>query len=55
MKIQEMNAESNEMINIQFTVKEVMALTGIRFNGNPEISVDAKKKLKKSLDKKFNL
>ncbi|WP_197479998.1 hypothetical protein [Paenibacillus swuensis] len=53
MATRESDLHGNETINVQLTVKEALALTGTRFNHNPEVSVDAKKKLMKSIEKKL--
>jgi hypothetical protein len=43
-----------EKIMVELTVKEAIALTGIRFNSEPQIMFDARKKLKESLEQKTN-
>ena len=42
----------DETIKVELTVKEAIALTGIRFNAEPKIMLDARKKLQASLDEK---
>lgn len=42
----------DEKITIELTVKEAIALSGIRFNEQPELVTNARKKLKKSVDSK---
>jgi hypothetical protein len=41
-----------EKITIELTVKEAIALTGIKFNQQPELLPSARKKLKESLESK---
>ncbi len=41
-----------EKIMVELTVKEAMALTGVRFNSEPKMLFDARKKLKVSLEQK---
>jgi hypothetical protein len=40
----------DEKIVVELTVKEAIALTGIRFNQQPEVIFEARKKLKDKLD-----
>ncbi|WP_274365139.1 hypothetical protein [Paenibacillus thermotolerans] len=42
----------DEKVTIELTVKEAIALTGVRFNEQPELLTNAKKKLKQSVDTK---
>jgi hypothetical protein len=42
----------DELIRIELTVKEAIALTGVRFNENPKLLSEARKKVKKSLNSK---
>jgi hypothetical protein len=41
-----------ELIRIELTVKEAIALTGVRFNENPKLLSEARKKVRKSLNSK---
>jgi hypothetical protein len=41
-----------EMITVELTVKEAIALTGIKFNEQPELLTGAKKKLKQTVEDK---
>lgn len=41
-----------EKILIELTVKEAIALTGIKFNQQPDLLPNARKKLKQSLESK---
>ncbi|MDP5276249.1 hypothetical protein [Chengkuizengella axinellae] len=47
----------NEKIKIELTMKEAIALTGIRFNQQPELLIEAKKKLMHTIEenKKMNI
>jgi hypothetical protein len=45
--------QGNDTINVELTVKEALALTGNRFNENHMLTVDARKKLKKTLEEKL--
>lgn len=40
-----------ETITIQLTVKQAMALTGLRFQGNPKLLADARRKVQSTLDR----
>lgn len=42
----------DEKVTIELTVKEAIALTGVRFNEQPGLLVNAKKKLKQSVESK---
>lgn len=44
-----------EKITVELTVKEAIALTGIRFNSEPKMLFDARKKLKESIEQKNNV
>ncbi|MFC4776864.1 hypothetical protein ACFO9Q_08730 [Paenibacillus sp. GCM10023252] len=39
----------DDKLNVELTVKEVMALAGIRFHGNHSLEVSARKKLNSAL------
>lgn len=39
----------DEKIQVELTVKEALALSGIRFNQKPQIMLDARKKLQHTL------
>ncbi|WP_201763519.1 hypothetical protein [Chengkuizengella marina] len=49
--------KGNEKITVELTLKEAIALTGIRFNQQPELKTVAKKKLMRTIEesKKSNL
>ncbi|MFS1511429.1 hypothetical protein VQL36_03185 [Chengkuizengella sp. SCS-71B] len=49
--------KGDEKITVELTMKEAIALTGIRFNQQPELKTEAKKKLMRIIDesKKLNL
>ncbi|CAM3666289.1 hypothetical protein [Marinicrinis lubricantis] len=42
--------KGDEKITIELTVKEAIALTGVRFNGEPQLKRAATKKLMEQLD-----
>lgn len=46
--------EGNDKITVELTVKEAIALTGIRFNGDPQLVMEARKKLQSTIEGKFN-
>lgn len=43
----------DEMIKVELTVKEAIALSGIRFNEQPDLVLEARKKLKNSLESRL--
>jgi hypothetical protein len=43
-----------EKITVELTVKELIALTGVRFNNQPDLVLDARKKLKHTLEDKIS-
>ncbi|MEW9698458.1 hypothetical protein [Paenibacillus sp. SI8] len=45
--------QGEEVIRVEMTVKEALALTGAKFNQNHKIETDAIKKLKQSLEDKL--
>ncbi|WP_187273838.1 hypothetical protein [Paenibacillus sp. N3.4] len=45
--------QGEEIINVQMTVKEALALTGAKFNQNHKLETDAIKKLKQTLEDKL--
>ena len=45
--------QGNDKITVELSVKEALALTGIRFNENHDLVLDARKKLKESIDEKI--
>jgi hypothetical protein len=40
----------DQKIKVELTVKELIALTGVRFNEQPDLVLEARKKLKHSLE-----
>ncbi|QAY66709.1 hypothetical protein [Paenibacillus protaetiae] len=44
-----------ETVTVELTVKELMALAGIRFHGNHTIEVSARKKLNEAIEEKFDI
>ncbi|OCT11919.1 hypothetical protein A8709_29085 [Paenibacillus pectinilyticus] len=45
--------QGEEIIRVEMTVKEALALTGAKFNANHKLETDAIKKLKQSLEHKL--
>ncbi|WP_240344098.1 hypothetical protein [Paenibacillus sp. SYP-B3998] len=45
--------QGEELIRVEMTVKEALALTGAKFNQNHKLETDAIKKLKQSLADKL--
>jgi hypothetical protein len=45
--------QGEEIIRIEMTVKEALALTGTKFNQNHKLETDAIKKVKQSLEDKL--
>lgn len=43
-----------EKIKVELTVKEAIALTGVRFNDEPKLKLDAYKKLKETINQKLH-
>ena len=43
----------DEKVQVELTVKEAMALTGIRFHEKPQVMLDARKKLQHSVAEKM--
>ena len=42
--------QGDEKVTVQLTRKELMALSGIRFHGNHNIDISARKKLNEALE-----
>lgn len=45
----------DEKVTVELTVKELLALTGVRFRENHMIEVEARKKLKETLEETYDL
>lgn len=45
--------QGDQTITVELTVKEAIALSGIRFNQQPELATIARKKIKQTLDRRF--
>lgn len=43
--------QGDEVLTVELTVKELIALTGVRFNDNHAIKISATKKLNHALEK----
>ncbi|RAV21171.1 hypothetical protein [Paenibacillus contaminans] len=42
--------QDEQMITVKLSIKEAIALSGVRFNQQPSLAVDARKKLRKALE-----
>ncbi|MBB6674851.1 hypothetical protein [Cohnella nanjingensis] len=47
--------QGDDTMKVELTVKEMMALAGIKFNNNHSVEVSAKKKLHEALDVHYQL
>ncbi|UVI31474.1 hypothetical protein [Paenibacillus spongiae] len=47
--------QGDSKVKVELTIKELMALTGIRFHGNHNIEISARKKLNEALEETFEL
>jgi hypothetical protein len=47
--------QGDDTVKVELTLKEVMALTGIKFHNNHDIEVSAKKKLNSALQGQYHL
>ncbi|WP_270169355.1 hypothetical protein [Paenibacillus sp. SYP-B4298] len=47
--------QGEEKVTVQLTVKELMALSGIRFHGNHKLEVEARRKIKEVLSETFEI
>lgn len=45
--------QGEEKITVELSVKEAIALTGVRFNNNHDLVLDARKKVQKSIEDKL--
>ncbi len=41
-------------IAVELTPDEALALTGVKFNGNPEVTAEARRKIRKAFEKTFD-
>ncbi|MCR8657888.1 hypothetical protein [Paenibacillus endoradicis] len=46
--------QGDELLTVELTVKELIALTGVRFNDNNSLKVSAHKKLNSALEQTMN-
>lgn len=46
--------QGDEVVTVELTVKELIALTGVRFNDDRQVKINAYKKLNSVLDQSFN-
>ncbi|MFB9325223.1 hypothetical protein ACFFSY_04730 [Paenibacillus aurantiacus] len=47
--------QGDQKVTVELTMKELMALAGIRFHGNHNIEVSARKKLNSVLEEKYEI
>lgn len=47
--------QGDDTVKVELTLKEVMALTGIKFHNNHDIEISAKKKLNSALQGQYHL
>jgi len=47
--------QGSDKVMVELTVNEAMALTGVRFNQNPQVKAEARRKLHQALDNQLNL
>jgi len=45
--------KGEEKITVELSLKEAMALSGVRFNENRELVIDARRKLQQSIEEKY--
>ena len=45
--------QGEEKIMVELSVKEAIALTGVRFHNNHELMLDARKKVQQSIEGKY--
>lgn len=50
MKPEVVIPDGDRKVTVELTLKEAMALSGIRFNGNQDLKIAARKRIKNSLD-----
>ncbi|BFH64683.1 MULTISPECIES: hypothetical protein [Paenibacillus] len=47
-------ASGKGKIAVELTPEEALALTGVKFNGNPEVQAEARRKIRKAFEKTFD-
>ncbi|MFC4103308.1 hypothetical protein [Paenibacillus xanthanilyticus] len=47
--------QGDQKVTVELTMKELMALAGIRFHGNHNVEVSARKKLNSVLEEKYEI
>lgn len=47
--------QGDDTMKVELTVKEMMALAGIKFNNNHGVGVSAKKKIQEALDLHYHI
>ncbi len=54
MNSQTVVAEGKGSIEVLLTPDEALSLTGVEFNGNPKIKIEAQRKIRSAFEKKFD-
>lgn len=47
--------QGDDTVKVELTVKELMALSGIKFHGNHNVEVSAKKKLQEAIEDQYHI
>lgn len=47
--------QGSDKVMVELTVSEAMALTGVRFNQNPQVKAEARRKVHKVLESQLRL
>ncbi|MFC5701967.1 hypothetical protein ACFPVX_11770 [Cohnella faecalis] len=47
--------QGDDTVKVELTIKELMALAGIKFHGNHKVEVSAKKKLHNAIDDQYQI
>lgn len=53
MNSQTVFAEGKGSIDVKLTPDEALALTGVEFNGNPKVKIEAQRKIRNAFEKTF--
>lgn len=54
MNSQVKNNNEFQHVSVELTAEEALALTGVRFNGNPKVKAAAKQKVRDAFEKAFD-
>lgn len=47
--------QGDETMKVELTIKEAMALAGIKFHGNHNVEVSAKRKVQEAIDSQYGI